>query len=87
LSPDEIAPLVQSILAEMDGGGGDDVPPPTKELCLEIIAEFDQDGDRAIDRTEFVYLVEYVKAIFEIDATKPTSQVRGGARVRVLGEG
>ena len=66
--------MVQSILAEMNSG--DDAAPPSKELCLDIIAEFDQDGDRSIDRTEFVYLVEYIKAVFEIDATKPTSQVR-----------
>ena len=64
--------MVMSILEASSDG---EAEAPSQELCLDMIAEFDQDGDRLIDRTEFVYLVEYVKATFEIDATKPTSQV------------
>ena len=63
------------MIGSIDGEG----PPPSAEQCHEfVMILFDADGDSTIDRTEWVYLVEWCVCMNALQAMQAKSQVTAG---------
>ena len=68
-----------NVVVEMIGGIDGEGPPPSAEQCHEFaMIVFDADGDSTIDRTEWVYLVEWCVCMNALQALQPKSQVTNG---------
>ena len=75
LEREELMPVVVDMIGGIDGEG----PPPSAEQCHEfVMILFDADGDSTIDRTEWVYLVEWCVCMNALQAMQAKSQVTAG---------